>query len=378
MQDLEGYRQAIDEIDRQLVQLFEQRLDIVLQVADYKEKHQMSVLQADREAVVLQQATERLSNPDYQQEIKALFRGMLQVSRHLQQRKLAVKRLPQAPLQMLQETSEPILGFQGVAGAFSEEALLAFFGQQAKRRSCADFEAVFLALEKEEITYGILPIENSSTGSVNEVYDLILKYGFYIVGEQSLAVQQHLMGLPGATLPEIKEVYSHPQGLAQCSRFLKQYPNWQQIPYHNTAVSAKLIKELGDSSKVAIAGKRAALLYGLTILSEGINDEKDNHTLFILIGRQPLQNPAADKVSLVFRLENQAGALAKFLSIFATHQVNLTKLESRPVKYRPWEYVFYANFEGNLAEKNIKQALEEARGVAKELRILGSYCRSKI
>jgi len=373
MSDLEKYRLEIDEIDKELVRLLERRFDTVLQIADYKQARGMKILQSDREETVLKQAVANLNKQQYAEEVIALFRSLLQISRHLQQRTLVLEKEGMTKIPAAMSESPLKLGYQGVAGAFSEEALVTCFGEKHQFINYESFEDVCLALSRKEIDFGILPIENSSTGSINEVYDLILDYGFFIVGEKSLVIQQHLLALPGTKIEEIKAVYSHPQGLAQCSQFLKNYPQWQQIPYQNTAVSAKLVKEAGDPTKAAIAGSRAAELYGLEILRASINDQKDNHTMFIIIGHKPLAHKKNYKVSLVFWLDNQPGALVRLLNTFANFGINMTKLESRPVKYRPWEYVFYVDFEGDLSKENMKLALEEARTKVKDLRFLGSY-----
>ncbi len=372
MQDLKDYRRQIDQIDDQLVGLFEQRLNAILQIAAYKKAHRMSILQSDREEEVLRHAVSALENPDFAEEIEALFRSVMQVSRHLQRRRLT--REGGSPSAGTAEAGLT-LGFQGVEGSFSEAALIAFFGEGHQRRHYEHFEDVFQALEKQEIDFGILPIENSSTGSVNETYDLLLKYDFYIVGEQSIAVQQHLLGLPGAKLEDIREVYSHPQGLAQSSDFLKKHRKWQQIPYHNTAISAKMVAESKDPGKAAIASSRAAALYGLEILQPCINDLKENNTLFVVIGRRRQQTEADNKVSVVFWLKNQPGSLAKMLSIFAANHINMTKIESRPVQYRPWEYVFYVDLEGNMDTPLMKETLRQAEDEAQKFRLLGSYPR---
>lgn len=373
MQDLNDYRRQIDQIDVQLVRLFEQRLNTILQIAAYKKNRQMPILQSGREEDVLRQAVSLLENPDFEPEIEALFRSVMQVSRHLQRRK--VTKAPGAAGSAGIENKGLILGFQGVEGSFSETALIAFFGEDNKHRNYDHFEDVFQALDHQEIDYGILPIENSSTGSVTETYDLLLKYDFYIVGEQSINVQQHLLGLPGTSLADIREVYSHPQGFAQSSDFLKQHRDWLQIPYQNTAISAKLVADSGDPGKAAIASSRAAELYGLEILQPCINDQKDNNTLFVVIGRQPQQTGKDNKVSVAFWLKNQPGALAKMLSIFADHQINMTKIESRPVQYRPWEYVFYVDLEGNMDTPLMKEALQQAEDQAHKFRLLGVYPR---
>jgi len=372
MQDINDYRRQIDLIDAQLVHLFEQRLNLVRQVADYKKTHQIAVLQSSREEDVLQQAVAALKNPDYAQEIEALFRSMLQISRQLQKRE---KLPPASPTAALAAQKGLILGFQGVEGSFSEAALVTFFGSDNQRLHYDNFEDVCHALDRQEIDFGILPIENSSTGSVNDTYDLLLKYDFYIVGEQSIGIEQHLLGLPGTKLEQIKEVYSHPQGFAQSSIFLKKHRDWQQIPYYNTAISAKLVAETGDSGKAAIASQRAAALYGLEILQPCVNDQKENNTLFVMIGRQPLQTELDNKVSVVFWLKNQPGALAHMLTIFAENQINMTKIESRPVQYRPWEYVFYVDLEGNLTTPHMQETLQQAKETAQKFRLLGSYPR---
>lgn len=376
MRDLEACRKAIDEIDQQLIRLFEARLAVVEEVGAWKEKNAVAVLQAGREEAVLEQVRRQLENPEYEPEMLALFRSMMQISRHLQNR---CKVKGQGTTQGKELALQPrCLGFQGVAGAFSEEALISFFGETLPRQGYETFEALFQALSQGEVEYGILPIENSSTGSVNEVYDLLLKHQAYIVGEYKLQVVQHLLGVPESRLEYIEEVYSHPQGLAQCAGFLKTYPHWRQIPYYNTAISARMVMESGLPSKAAIASERAAAMYGLKILAPSINDHKDNHTLFIIVGREKEERAGADKVSVVFHLANEPGALSGMLEIFARHQVNMTKIESRPIQYRPWEYVFYANFETDPHSPALAQALAEAENKAQSFRVIGVYPRHHV
>ena len=268
------------------------------------------------------------------------------------------------------------MGYQGVEGSFSEEALTAFFGPDCPKRSYGEFEDVFAALQRREICYGVLPMENSSTGAIVEVYDLLRAYELYIVGEQYIGINQNLLALPGTRLEQLREIYSHPQGFAQSSEFLKGHKNWQLTPYHNTAVSAQLVKRLGDPSKGAIASRRAAQLYGLEILAPEIENLKSNTTRFIVVGRELLpqeEGGPADKVSLEVSLDNRPGTLYRLLGYLAEKALNLVKIESRPTRGTPWEYIMYLDFEGDFHSPEVKTALEKLRSDVASLRVLGAY-----
>ena len=234
---------------------------------------------------------------------------------------------------------------------------------------------MFIALQNREVDYGIIPIENSSTGGISDTYDLLRKYGFYILGEECIRIEQHLVGLEGSIVEEIDEIYSHPQGIEQSSEFLKQYHHWKLIPFHNTAISAKLIKDLGDNTKAAIASKRAADIYGLKVIKECINNQKDNFTRFIVISRELKVVEEANKVSVVFSLENEAGTLYRLLRHFAENNINLIKIESRPMKDTSWRYFLYLDFEGDIEGKEVKNALRLIEENSAYFKLLGAYER---
>ncbi|MFD3157666.1 prephenate dehydratase [Haloimpatiens sp. FM7330] len=266
-----------------------------------------------------------------------------------------------------------IVGFQGVKGSFSEQALIEYFGKDVAAKNVSDFEDVFLALENNEIDYGVLPIENSSTGAITEVYDLLRQYGFYIVGEKCVKVEHNLIGIKGTKLEDITEVYSHSQAFGQSKEFLKTYVDWKLIPYKNTAMSAKLIKDENQKEKAAVASRRAAELYGLEIIASNINFNKKNYTRFIVIGKNLDLNDEVNKISVVVSTPHKAGELYGILRHFAEHDLNMLKIESRPIIDRSWEYFFYIDFEGNLNEKVVEDAIKLIEKNSSFFQLLGNY-----
>lgn len=265
-----------------------------------------------------------------------------------------------------------IVGYQGVAGSFSEDALLSFFPNNINTKNYEQFEDVFIGIESEEIDYGVLPIENSSTGAISAVYDLLNQYNCFIIGETYVHPIQNLLGIKGAKIEELLEVYSHPQGFEQSKDFLKNY-NWKLIPYYNTAMSAKYIAEQKNKSIGAIASKKAALLYNLDILSENINNNKSNTTRFVIISKELKVNSKCNKISVVLSTKHQAGALYEALRHFALNNINLLKIESRPVQHTPWEYYFYIDFEGNIQDANICSTIEKMKTDCPHFKLLGNY-----
>lgn len=374
MANLDDYRNEIDKIDEQLTELFEKRMDIVLKVAKYKKENNLSVLQNNREEEVLNKAVDNLKNKDYSKEIKEFLNATMEISRELQSRKIDnVKNIEELEIKVEPINLKGKLGYPGVSGSFSEEALLKFFGKDSNYNSYELFEDVFIALENGEIDYGIVPIENSSTGAVAEVYDLLRKYGFYIVGEECIQVKQNLIGIKGTKIEDIKEVYSHPQGINQSIDFLREHKEWKQIPFNNTAASAKLVSDLGDKSKVAIASDRAAQVWGLDIIEEGINYKKDNFTRFVIISKEMKVVSDADKVSVVFSLEHKVGTLYKLLRYFAENNINMMKIESRPMKDTSWRYFLYVDFQGTINSDEAKKALSYIEKESAYFKVLGAY-----
>ncbi len=270
------------------------------------------------------------------------------------------------------------VGFQGVKGSFSEEALIQHFGYGVDMVNVEEFEDIFIELKNNNIDYGVLPIENSSTGGISEVYDLLNKYEFYIVGEEYVKVNHHLMAIDGSSIEDIKEVYSHSQAFSQCSEFLNGHTNWKLIPYHNTAKSAEHVKKSNKKYMAAIGSIRASKLYGLKILKYNINTNNYNSTRFVIISKHMRQDKDCNKISAVLSLEHRAGSLYNALRAFAKNDINLLKIESRPIKDRPWQYIFYIDFEGNLSNENAHTAVELVKESCLNFRLIGSYTKSEV
>ena len=269
------------------------------------------------------------------------------------------------------------VAFPGTEGSFSQQAAVAFFGEECAYLACETFGGTLDSIKRGEAAYAVLPIENSSAGAVAETYDLLLKSSLHIVGEQVLPVAHHLLAVPGSRMEDIREIHSHPQALSQCRKFLSAYPQIVQIPSLNTALSARSVAEGKDAHKAAIAGSYAAKLYGLQILRENIHDNPYNTTRFVVIGKDSRSLRTPDKASVTFHVLNQVGSLAQLLTCFAEHKVNLSKIESRPIPEKPWEYFFFADFEGVMDEAELFMALDAASHCAGELRLLGRYGKAR-
>jgi len=269
------------------------------------------------------------------------------------------------------------IAYQGEPGAFSEAAAQRVDVIDAQLVPYRSFEEVFDAVEGGAASYGVLPIENSIGGSIHRNYDLLLSHELPIVGEVELPVVHHLLALPGATLDGLARVYSHPQGLAQCERFLRTLKGVEVIATYDTAGSAKMVADSGALDAAAIASQRAGEVFGLAALASSIQDFDDNITRFIVIGRRPMKNLVPDKTSIVFTVTNEPGALFKALATFALRGVDLTKLESRPIPGRPWEYLFYADLAAARDNLTCARALGHLAEFAPTLRMLGSYASWK-
>jgi prephenate dehydratase len=264
------------------------------------------------------------------------------------------------------------IAFQGEPGAYSEAAAIRF-SDHADLLPCESFDDVFTAVATGKATHGILPVENSIGGSIHRNYDLLLEHDLPIVGEVQLDITHNLLVLPGTTLDQVKKIYSHPQALAQCERFLRSLPGVSVEATYDTAGSAKLVKEKGLKDAAAIASDRAAQVFGLEILKPEIQDYSDNITRFLLVSRTADSDLQADKTTVVFSLPNEPGSLFKALSVFALREIDLTKIESRPIRGRPWEYLFYVDLPVGRHDLRCARALVHLAEFARSMRTLGSY-----
>ncbi len=264
--------------------------------------------------------------------------------------------------------------FQGVAGAYSELSGRKFFGARSKGLACAEFEDVFRAVVIGKAKHGVLPIENSLTGSIHQNFDLMIKHRVWICGEVISRISHSLLCHPRSKLSDLRDVYSHPQALWQCQRFLKSHRNLKPVPYFDTAGAAKYIQESGDSTSGAIASPLAAHYYGLRTLKEGIEDNPTNHTRFVVLTKNEVRPKGKKcKTSVAFVLKSVPGALHSALGTFAERGLQLFKVESRPIPETPWEYRFYLDFEGSFHARSSEEALLALKKFAKSVRILGSY-----
>lgn len=265
------------------------------------------------------------------------------------------------------------VSFQGEPGAYSEQAVFNYYGE-VETVPCESFDAVFDSVALGESDFALVPIENSLAGSIHQNYDLLLRYDLHIVGEYLLRVRHCLIALPGVKMEDIRKAISHPQALGQCAGYLRRYGIKAEQVY-DTAGSVKMLKESGALDVAAIASRHAAELYGMQILEEGIEDNEENHTRFLAVGREPIVPKEEAKTSIVFTLKNQPGALFKALSVFALRDIDLTKIESRPLQGKPWEYLFYVDFICPAQDDVSRRALDHLGEYAMTLRVLGSYPR---
>jgi prephenate dehydratase len=273
------------------------------------------------------------------------------------------------------------VAFQGETGAFSELAAHEYFHGNIQTLPCRAFEEVFKAVSSETVRYGMLPIENSLAGSVHSNYDLLLRYDLHIVGEYHLRVNHCLLALPSTKLKTLRQVYSHPQALAQCRTNLVRL-GLEPVAAYDTAGSARLVRERGDPTIGALASQRAAEVYHLAILAEDLEDNPANYTRFLVLAHKPdkkRENELCDyKTSVVFTLKNHAGSLFKALSVFALRDIDLMKIESRPIPGQPWEYLFYVDFAGHSTDLICQRAISHLEELAPFMRLLGSYPRHRL
>ncbi len=376
MRDLQEIRPEIDKIDKELVRLFEERMKLCGEVADFKISTGKKVFDPAREQEKL--ATLRaLADTEFNEQcIGELFTQMMCMSRKMQYQKLAQNgRKAEHGFTEVDDIKKEdiVVAYQGVEGAYSHQAMLQYFGEDVKNFHVKTFREAMEVIRDGKADYAVLPIENSSAGSVNDVYDLLLEFENCIVAETFVKVEHALLGLPEASIEDIKTVYSHPQALMQCSKFLEQHREWQSISELNTAVSARKVVDAGDKSQAAIASELAGRLHGLKVLQRAINHNQDNTTRFFIISREKIYTRQAKKVSICFELPHTSGTLYNMMSHVMFNHLNMTKIESRPLEGRNWEYQFIIDVEGRLSDADMENALLGIKEEAKSFKILGNY-----
>lgn len=376
MLDLGEIRSKIDGIDKQLIELFEERMELCEAVAQYKIETGKKVLDEEREKAKLEAIRAMVQKPSNIHAIDDLFSQIMANSRKMQYRLL------EETTQTLREPYEAIdaidkenctVVYQGVPGAYSYIAMKRFFGKQVNHFGVATWRDAMEAVKEEKADYAVLPIENSTAGIVADVYDLLQEYNNYIIAETYVKVEHALLGLPGTDLDKVTTVYSHPQGLMQCEGFLMQYKGWQQISQSNTAGSAKKILEEKDLTHVAIASEEAAEVYGLEVLKNKINDFDNNTTRFVIVTKNRKFVKDAQKMSIVFETANKTGTLYNLLSHIIYNGLNMNKIESRPIEGRTWEFRFFVDFEGNIDDASVMNALRGIEEEAVSIKLLGNY-----
>ena len=375
MRDLKELRVDIDRIDREMVALFEERMGIAKEVAEYKIATGKKILDKERENQKLE-AVKALTHNDFNSHgVEELYKQIMGISRKLQYQLMEEKALGRLPFIMVNELEKKQVRvvYQGVEGAYAQQAMFAFFGEDVNHFHVERWRDAMDAIAEGMADYAVLPIENSTAGIVNDNYDLLGEYDNYIVGEQIISIQHALLGTPDAKISDIRTVYSHPQGLMQCAKYLDEHRDWQQISVLNTAVAANKVAEEKDKTQAAIASTLAGRQQGLKMLDEGINRSMNNSTRFLIVTNQPIFCRDAKKVSICFEVTHESGCLYNVLSHFIFNNLNMCRIESRPIPDRNWEYHFFVDFEGNLNDSAVKNALRGIREEALNLKILGNY-----
>lgn len=374
--DIKNLRNEIDSIDDELVRLFEKRMTIASKVAEYKRENGIAVSDRSREREVMNKVTASVP-PEFVNHVKSLYQTIFDVSCSYQRTlnleksdliELIEKVTEETPKE---RTNRAVVACQGVEGAYSQHACDKMFPYPTIRYY-RGFEDVFKAVASGECRYGILPVENSTAGSVNLVYDLMSQYNFYITHSLRLCIEHNLLVNGSAKIEDIKEIYSHEQALNQCSSFI----NRLGIKAHvckNTAEAAKMVAESGRTDIAAIGAKECAQIYGLKILSKDIQNTQNNYTRFICISKQPEIYPGANKTSLMLTIPHTPGSLHNIISRFASRGINLTKLESRPIQGSNFEFMFYFDIGASVYSTELKNLIAELENDCETFVYLGSY-----
>ncbi len=375
--ELSEYRARIDAIDDEMVRLFAERMEVAAGIAAYKKENNLPVLDMRREKEKLLQIAEKTPEglKDY---AVSLYSLIFELSRSCQSRLLGTKsELTEQIETALKETpplfpGHAVVACQGVEGSYQQLACERLF-KLPNIFYFASFGAVFSAIEKGLCQYGVIPVENSTAGSVNAVYDLMMKHNFCIVRSVRLKIDHNLLVKPGTKWEDVKEIYSHEQAISQCAAFLQQHPEIRVVPCENTAVAAKMVADSSRRDIAALSSRECMRLYNLEALAESVQDQGNNHTRFICISKDLEIYPGADRTSLMLTLPHQPGSLYKLLSRFYALGINMNKLESRPMPERNFEFMFYFDLETSVYSPEFRQLMAELPSLCDSFSYLGSY-----
>ncbi len=354
MKELDRLRIEINKIDEEMAKLFVKRMKVVEGIVEYKQSTGMEVLDTAREKVVIEENSKRVTDEKLKKYYIEFLKGNMEISKNFQNSILGL---------------DKVVGYQGIPGSFSYLALKTKYKDEPLN-SYQNFEDVFVALKNREIEVGVLPIENSYTGDITDNFDLMKKYDAYIIDIIELKIDHNLLGIKGSKLSDIKEVYSHIQGFKQSQTFLKGR-GYKEIPYYNTAISAKYISEKKDITKGAIGSAQTARIYKLDILAGNINTHQDNTTRFMVIGNKLIVTKDHNRIMAAFSTYNKAGDLSNVLGKFSKYGINILSIKSRPLKDSPWEYIFFVELEGNY--ETLKSTIEAIEKESKYFEVIGSY-----
>lgn len=374
--DLTECRKEIDKIDKEILRLFEQRMKVAEDVADYKIRTGKQVLDPQREKEKIE-TLKGMAKDDFSAlGVQELFQQIMAISRKRQYQLLTEHGVEESTeFQTVDAIAlkDVRVVFQGVEGAYSYAAMRAYFDKDIESYHVKTWRDAMEEVWGGKADYAVLPIENSTAGIVADIYDLLTEYHLYIVGEQIIRVEHVLLGTSDACLSDVKKIVSHAQGLAQCKPFLEAHPQWSCQEMANTAVAAQKVSVEQDRTQAAIASREAGAVYGLKVLEENICRNDQNVTRFIIVGKAPVYEKDAGKISICLELPHASGSLYHMLSHIIYNGLNMTKIESRPIPGKTWEYRFFVDFEGNLQDSAVKNALRGLMEEANWMRVLGNY-----
>ena len=377
--DLGEIRDRIDEIDSKLVELLEERLAIVQEVAQFKKQTGKKIFDEIREKEVVTKNLKKVKNMELSHYIEIIFKDIMNSSKEYQKFKIGINTKYVNDLDFFDKK----IGYTGVPGSYAYEVLINLLKNNKKfdeknlenNKNIFNFKShkdLVEAVNSRKIDIAILPIENSIVGEVRDSIDLINKKSIHIIGEVQHKISHNLIGIKGSKIEDIKNIYSHEQAFMQCSEFLANH-DWKLNTMSNTAIGAKFVSECKNIENACIANKKTKEMYDLEILCENINNEKENYTRFFVISNENIVLDKSDKISIVTSVNDKSGALVELLQIFYEYHLNMVNLKSRPRESKPWEYYFYIDFEGNIKNENVKMALEKIRKKSNYLQILGNY-----